>query len=161
MRDMVNINAGEDKIYGFQGDYRFLSNFDPTPLVYGGLQIKTAEHLYNALKTNSLEEALHVLDAPTPGQAKTRGRKVTLKDDWETVKFKAMQTTIGVKFIGNLRLASKLVETGDLELIEANTWHDQIWGDCFCGEPQCDSDGQNNLGKLLMELRSDLSKWIK
>ena len=156
---MVKINK-ENAIYGFQEEYRFLSNFDPTPLVYGGLQIKTAEHLYNALKTNSLEEALHVLDAPTPGQAKTRGRKVTLKDDWETVKYDAMRTSIGVKFIGNLSLASKLVETGDKELIEANDWHDNCWGSCYCGRPSCESDGENNLGKLLMALREDLRKWI-
>jgi ribA/ribD-fused uncharacterized protein len=157
---MVQVYSNDNEIYGFQGDYRFLSNFDPTPLVYGGLQIKTAEHLYNALKTNSLEEALHVLDAPTPGQAKTRGRKVTLKENWDTEKFDAMRTSIGVKFIGNLTLASKLVQTGDKVLIEANTWHDQIWGDCFCGEPSCEEEGQNNLGKLLMDLRSDLAKWI-
>lgn len=157
---MVYINAGEDKIYGFQGDYRFLSNFDPTPLVYGGLQIKTAEHLYNALKTLVLEEALHVLEAPTPGEAKRRGQKVTLKRNWDTEKFQAMRTSVGLKFIGNLSLASKLVDTGDKELIEANMWHDQIWGDCFCGRPECETEGQNNLGKLLMELRSDLRKWL-
>ena len=157
---MVNINAGENTIYGFQGDYRFLSNFDPSPLVYGELQIKTAEHLYNALKTNSLEEALYVLAAPTPGQAKARGRSVSLKDNWETERFNAMRTTIGVKFVGNLRLSTLLVETGDKTLIEANDWHDQVWGDCFCGEPKCEPVGLNNLGELLMELRTDLAKWI-
>lgn len=158
---MVHIQGKENTIYGFQDEYRWLSNFDPTPLVYGGLQIKTAEHLYNALKTNSLEEALHVLDADTPGQAKRRGQKVTLKDNWDNLeKFVAMRTTVGVKFIGNLKLASKLVETGDLELIEANHWHDQVWGDCFCGQPQCETEGKNHLGKILMELRSDLRKWL-
>jgi ribA/ribD-fused uncharacterized protein len=159
MRDMENTEK-ENTIYGFQGDYRFLSNFDPTPIVYGGLQIKTAEHLYNALKTTSLEEALSVLAAETPGQAKKVGRTVTLKDNWETEKFTAMRTTIGVKFIGNLLLSSKLVETGDKILIEANEWHDQIWGDCFCGRPACEPAGLNNLGELLMELRTDLARWI-
>lgn len=157
---MVKINEDENTIYGFQEEYRFLSNFDPSPLVYEGFQIKTAEHLYNALKTNSLQEALYVLSAPTPGQAKARGRGVTLKDNWDTERFAAMRTTIGVKFIGNLSLAAKLVETGDKMLVEANTWHDQVWGDCFCGRPSCEPIGLNNLGELLMELRTDLGKWL-
>lgn len=161
-RYMVHIQSNENEIYGFQGDYRFLSNFDPTPLTYGGQQIRTAEHLYNALKTDSLEEALYVLSAPTAGQAKARGRGVTLKENWDTTeKFKAMRTTVGVKFIGNLDLSVKLLETGSKRLIEANDWHDQIWGDCFCGRPSCEPEGQNNLGIILMELRSDLSKWIQ
>jgi ribA/ribD-fused uncharacterized protein len=148
-------------IYGFQDEYRFLSNFDPTPVVYMGFEFKTAEHLYNAMKTDSLPEALYVMDAPTPGQAKNRGRSVTLRANWQsTERFSAMRATLGAKFIGNRELAQKLVATGDAPLTEANKWHDQTWGDCYCGQPRCAEDGENHLGKMLMELRDDLRRWM-
>jgi ribA/ribD-fused uncharacterized protein len=99
--------------------------------------------------------------APTPGQSKKRGRNVTLRDNWDSIeRFAAMRSTVGAKFLGNRDLAKKLLDTGDCELVEANEWHDQVWGDCYCGEPQCEEDGQNHLGKLLMELRTDLRKWM-
>lgn len=150
-----------DGIYGFQDEYRFLSNFDTTPVVYYGFEFKTAEHLYNAMKTDNLDEALYVMGAPTPGQAKSRGRSVTLRANWQTTeRFSAMRSTLGAKFIGNRELAQKLVATGDATLTEANTWHDQTWGDCFCGQQQCAEEGENHLGKMLMELRDDLKKWM-
>jgi ribA/ribD-fused uncharacterized protein len=150
-----------NRLYGFQGDYRFLSNFDPTPIHYMGFEFQTAEHLYNALKTSNLQEALYIMAAPTPGQSKKRGRNVTLRDNWDSIeRFAAMRSTVGAKFLGNRDLAKKLLDTGDCELVEANEWHDQVWGDCFCGEAQCEEDGQNHLGKLLMELRDDLRKWM-
>ena len=43
----------------------------------------------------------------------------------------------------------KLLDTGDTELIEGNNWHDTFWG-------VCKGKGQNNLGKILMEVRKDI-----
>ena len=53
------------------------------------------------------------------------------------------------KFTQNRVLKEKLVQTGSAQLIEANTWGDQIWGvDKVTGQ------GQNLLGKCLMDVRS-------
>lgn len=41
---------------------------------------------------------------------------------------------------------SKLIATGDSQLIEGNTWGDTYWG-------VCRGKGQNKLGKLLMKVR--------
>jgi predicted NAD-dependent protein-ADP-ribosyltransferase YbiA (DUF1768 family) len=102
------------------------------------------------------------MEAPNAGHAKKRGRTVTLKPNWdETERFKAMRTTLGYKFTGIPYLAKHLVDTGDAYLVEGNTWHDQVWGDCTCGRPSCAVPGKNYLGKLLMELREDLRKWIQ
>ena len=46
-------------------------------------------------------------------------------------------------------LKEKLLATGDAELIEGNHWGDVIWG-------VCNGIGENNLGKLLMNIRNDL-----
>ncbi|MBK9336371.1 MAG: NADAR family protein [Lewinellaceae bacterium] len=46
-----------------------------------------------------------------------------------------------------------LLETGDANLQEGNTWSDTFWGvDLETGA------GENNLGKLLMEIREHLRR---
>lgn len=151
-----------EPILEFKNQYSFLSNFyGKQPIPYSGYSFKTAEHLFNALKTTDRKEAEWVMAAPTPGEAKSRGRAVTLKPNWDEVeRFKAMRTTLGYKFTGIPYLAKFLVNTGDSLLVEGNTWHDQVWGNCTCGRPACSEEGQNHLGKLLMELREDLRKWV-
>jgi predicted NAD-dependent protein-ADP-ribosyltransferase YbiA (DUF1768 family) len=56
----------------------------------------------------------------------------------------------------NQKLAQDLLETGELELIEGNNWHDNFWGSCSC--PKCGSGGLNYLGKILMRIRAELSQ---
>lgn len=153
-----------DMIWGFQGSSFFLSNFyEGEPIRAYGKEFKTAEHMFNALKTTDPEEAQLVIDAPTPAKAKWFGRRVTLKPNWdETERFSAMRATLGAKFIGNSTLTRALLATKDYELWEANKWHDNFWGVCICSS--CSSTaglgaGENHLGRLLMELRDDLRKW--
>jgi len=50
-------------------------------------------------------------------------------------------------------LRNRLLATGDAELVEGTTWGDVTWGiDLNTGE------GENHLGKLLMELRTRYRK---
>jgi predicted NAD-dependent protein-ADP-ribosyltransferase YbiA (DUF1768 family) len=49
----------------------------------------------------------------------------------------------------------KLLATGDEELMEGNTWHDNTWGNCVCAKCQ-NTPGRNMLGMLLMELRQEI-----
>lgn len=151
-----------EAIKGFQGEYRFLSNFweDEKPLHIGGLTAPTAEHLYQALKTNEPREIFWVLDSKSPGEAKRRGREVTVRENWDELRYNAMKTTLGVKFLGNFALMGQLVGTEDAELIESNTWHDNYFGVCSCDK--CADEGKvglNTLGRLLMELRDIGNDW--
>jgi ribA/ribD-fused uncharacterized protein len=124
------------------------------------MEFKSGEHLFNALKTIDITEALWIINADTPGQAKQRGRRVTLKPDWDTKgRFEAMRSTLGAKFLFDHEMSQLLLETEDARLVEGNTWHDNTWGDCICGRPSCQPAGQNYLGRLLTELRNDLGKW--
>jgi hypothetical protein len=45
-------------------------------------------------------------------------------------------------------LRARLLETGDRDLIEENTWNDRFWG-------VCRGHGGNHLGKLLMAIRTE------
>ena len=67
------------------------------------------------------------------------------------MKYDVMYQVCKAKFLQNPDLARKLVETGDAELVEGNTWGDKVWG-------VCDGVGENNLGKTLMRIRDELQK---
>ena len=70
----------------FRGALAFLSNYyaEPFHVPRLGGTVMSGEHAFNALKTHDPAERAHVLAAPTPGESKTRGRKVTLRADWDT-----------------------------------------------------------------------------
>jgi len=67
-----------------------------------------------------------------------------------------MRSAVKAKFKQNSELLKLLIATKPHDLIEGNYWHDNIWGDCLCS--RCKNiKGQNLLGKILMEVREELS----
>ncbi len=136
------------QIDGFHGEYGWLSNFHPCVIYYEGQRFKSVEHAYAAAKTLDLELRELVAQCPTAGKAKRLGRKLQLRADWGEVKLNLMRKFLKQKFL-NPVLGSKLILTGDTELVEGNTWGDTYWG-------VCQGVGENNLGKLLMEIRNNL-----
>ncbi len=140
-------------IAGFRGEYSFLSNFHPfeRPLVFEGISYKTVEHFYVAMKTKNKRIRKLVALHPSKG-LKEFGRNITLRDDWEDVKVSFMLQALRWKFSKyNPTLRRKLVFTKDEYLREDNTWRDTFWGFCV---KTC--RGKNNLGKLLMQIRSEI-----
>ena len=135
-------------IDSFQGEHRWLSNFWLVDVKLEGTTFKSVEHAYMAAKTTdtSLREKIRSFD--TPGQAKRFCKTITLRHDWEQVKLSIMRDLLTQKFQDTV-LASKLLATGDEELIEGNTWGDTFWG-------VCRGVGQNHLGRLLMDIRETL-----
>lgn len=134
----------------FVGPYRFLSNFYPSPVVWGPRRFPTVEHAYQAAKCASWQDAETILGLLTPGTAKRYGRQVKLRGDWEGVKLDVMRMLIARKF-ESIDLAKQLLDTGDALLVEGNEWGDEYWGvDTKL------SRGQNHLGLLLMCTRAAL-----
>ncbi len=128
---------------GFEGPYRFLSNF------YEGGPGLTGEHYFQAAKAATPDQHDWVLAAETPGQAKYRGRSVQMREDWEEVKIDVMTDVVRTKF-QDPTLRQWLDATGDFELVEGNNWGDTFWGvDNQTGE------GENHLGKILMQIREE------
>lgn len=140
-----------DKIDKFDGTkYRFLSNFYTCIVHYDGIIYPSSEHAYQAAKTTdfALREVIAKMD--TPGKTKQAGKRLTLREGWDTMKFNIMSEIVLIKFATNANLRQFLIETGDAELIEGNTWGDQYWG-------VCNGIGENNLGKILMHVRKLLN----
>ena len=68
-----------------------------------------------------------------------------------------MDEVLIAKFTQNPSLKEQLLDTGDVELIEGNTWHDNYWGNCTCSK--CSGIiGRNQLGKTLMNIREEIRK---
>ena len=138
----------------FDGEYAFLSNFYEHPIQYNGIVYPTNEHFFQAMKSLKEDERKMIAAAETPGKAKRLGRAITLRSDWETVKYDIMLMGLRLKF-RNKELREKLRKTEDEYLVEGNYWHDNIWGDCSC-ERCCATPGRNMLGQLLMQVRNEI-----
>lgn len=147
---MASAASAPTIIDSFKGEWAFLSNFAPSPFWHEGLDYPTVEHAFQAMKTLDHGERREISGQPTPGKAKGRGRNVLLRPDWEIVKVGVMRTLVTAKFMSNPNLATKLLSTGDAQLIEGNNWHDRFWG-------VCDGEGENYLGRILMQVRTDIS----
>ena len=135
-------------IFGFNGEYRFLSNFYQTPITYEGITYPSVENAYQAAKTINQEERLQFVKISSK-EAKSLGKKITIREEWDTVKLQVMWNLIYEKFTRNRKLLSFLILTGEKHIEETNWWGDKFWG-------VCRGEGENNLGKLLMKLREKL-----
>jgi hypothetical protein len=85
-------------------------------------------------------------------QAKTywKTHKDEIRSDWNDIKLEVMEKLIRIKFYSNHNLSQKLISTGRKSLIEGNEWNDTYWG-------VCKNRGENNLGKILMKIRGELT----
>ena len=131
-------------ITSFKGKHAFLSNMFPLP---NGLSV---EHLFQASKTLDNYEFNWVLDSKNGYEAKARGKRINLRSDWQEVKDDVMLDCVREKFILWDDLGKLLINTGDQELIEVNTWGDRYWG------TDINFNGLNKLGKILMQVRNEI-----
>jgi hypothetical protein len=139
-----------DKIESFSGVFRFLSNFYSAPVHYEGIEYPTSEHAFQAAKTVDKNQRLNIAMLETPGEAKRYGKTVRIRSAWDDVRVGVMAEIVDAKFTQNPHLLEMLLATDDTELIEGNVWGDTFWG-------VCDGKGENNLGKVLMEVRQHLN----
>lgn len=134
----------------FRGELRWLSNFWPALVVLDDVVYPTVEHAYQAAKTDDWVEREAIRSCQTPGDAKRFAKHLPLPPDWEFRKVYVMRGLLEQKF-QHPELAEKLLATGDAEIIEVNHWGDTFWG-------QCNGEGENHLGRMLMDIRNTLRK---
>lgn len=135
-----------DRICGFSGQYRFLSNFYPVNFVMDGVEYNSSEQAYMCSKTTDPVWIAKIMATKTGGQAKRIGRLVPLRAEWEEkYKMKSMLNSVLHKFLVP-DLWEQLDSTGNAYLEETNTWGDVYWG-------VCDGVGKNWLGRVLMHTR--------
>lgn len=145
-------------ILGFQGEYRFLSNFwiCPNGVTLDGHTFRCSEAAYVAHKldkdkyTKEQREEIYAKLATMDGrESKKYGRNIMVRPDWNKVKVEVMRRVVRAKFEQDRELAGLLRATGNARLEETNHWRDTFWG-------VCNGVGENWLGKILMEVRDQL-----
>lgn len=149
----------------FEGKYGFLSNFYPCVIEHKGITYPSVEHYYVAMKVTEMQflngsyytaadfrELIAIIKSP--GDVKKIGSKLKIRKDWDSKKLEFMKWGVTEKF-KDPKLSEMLLSTGDMELTEGNWWHDNFWGVCTCNK--C-TDGENNLGKILMDVRLNLKQ---
>lgn len=119
---------------------------------HNGIVYPSSENMYQAFKTLERRERKLIAKLP-PNQSKNYWKFNSIKNPtFHADKIGYMELAIRAKF-KNPDLAVKLLRTGSAELIEGN-W----WGDGFWGVVERTGHGHNHLGKLLMQIRKELSE---
>ncbi len=155
----------------FRGNNFFLSNMKPLEnwiTTDHGIDVPTSEHAYQAAKFNNnlvLHENICAARAADGDNrifadglaAKELAHKyqefgVIIVDDWEVAKRGIMLSITRKKYEKNPDLAEMLLGTGDQEIVEGNDWGDRDWG----VDPIGSDNGENNLGKIIMQVRDEL-----
>ena len=142
------------------------SNFYETKFTLDGVEYRSAEHAFQAVKAKTFGDDASftkVLRAKSAQSAKSFGKKVVgFKDEvWTPEKKEGiMKDIVRAKFTQNLELRKKLVDSGDKVLANADA-RDKFWGVGTSATTAIAKDpskwkGENKLGKMLMELRTEL-----
>lgn len=132
----------------FRGPYRFLSNFYPCIVSFEDEYYPSTEHAFQAAKTIFPDARQLIRTATSAALAKRLGRTVVLRPGWNAMRVEVMRGLLIQKF-KTPDLRGKLLSTGNAQLVEGNTWGDVFWG-------VCNGVGENQLGKLLMQVREGL-----
>lgn len=130
--------------------YWGLSNFAPPGFEADGVFWPTVEHYFQAQKFEHDEVKERIRRAASPKDARGLGqsRSHPIRADWDAIREGVMLKALRLKF--NTPTASQLLlSTADHELVESSPY-DYFWGS---GQ---DGTGQNKLGRLLMQLRTEL-----
>lgn len=145
-------------------DYGFMSNWykSPFPLQFGDkiYQFENVEQAMMASKANLMGDQNMfevILNESDPKRVKGLGRKVTNfnPDLWDKYKKQIVKAAITSKFKFNPNLREQLLATGDSYLAEGSPY-DKIWGTGSTSRNPKYWKGQNLLGVILMEVRSEI-----
>ncbi len=137
--------------YRVTDEYGCFSNFSPHPVRLDGKLWPTSEHYFQAQKFADFrhQESIRRTRSPMIAARMGRDRKKPLRPDWEAVKLNIMRHAVRAKFTQHEDLRAILLGTEEATLVE-HTENDGVWGDGG------DGSGENLLGKILMEVRSEL-----
>jgi len=162
----------------FKNEKRYLSNMFLTPVEFKNDPViekycvgfepdnkiyPSTEHIYQMMKSDNPSWKELIKNTDDPHKTKTLVRKhfkkgllfetenyFSLRSDWDDIKYNLMFVLVYLKFSQNEELKQKLISLeGYIE--EKNCWNDTYWG-------TVDGVGQNNLGKILMEVRRILKE---
>lgn len=137
--------------YFYEGPYYLLSNFSAHAIVYEGKLYPTSEHAYQATKFTDETIIEAIRQAPSPLQAKKVAKEHAdaKNPDHSAQKVVMMKKILQAKAAQHQEVREALSKSGQNEIAEDSPI-DYFWG------RGADGSGQNQLGKLWMEIRTEL-----
>lgn len=135
--------------------YGAFSNLYRRPVEFEGEVFATSEHAYQAGKARKPEVRRWLMEAPSPSLLAMAAHGLYYWDvapGWSKFKFDRMRRVLAAKYTQHADLQVLLLSTGEDQLIETATVDNEVnrlWG-------EVNGVGQNMLGKMLMDLRSEL-----
>jgi ribA/ribD-fused uncharacterized protein len=143
------------------GEYRNFSNMAEYPIQIEEKKYPTVEHYYQAMKAQEfdpeMEEKIRL--TPSTKAVKTLGDNIKnfIKEVWDSKQLEIMKRGVRAKFIQHPELMKQLQDTGDKQIGNSDA-RDSFWGIGTSENTEKSKDsskwkGQNQLGKLLMEIR--------
>lgn len=143
---------GKPVMIGFyEHEFYGLSNFSSFQVEMDGKIYPTSEHLYHIYKftDEAIQEKIRLAKSAHDAYYVAREHMAAQRADWHDIKRGVMKKILLAKVEQHPYVKKKLLASGNLELVE-NSWRDGYWG---WGENR---DGENVLGKLWMEVRSEI-----
>ena len=112
-----------------------------SPLVHQGIEYRTVENFYQAMKTpkDALDMRCEIATA-SPEDARAIGEQVKVRPDWQEIRLQVLETALKHKFAPGTKWHTKLRATGDTDIL--------------------DGSKDNHFGNLLMRLRDSREKII-
>lgn len=104
----------------------------------------------NADDSSWLQECLTL----PPNECKKRSREINLRPDWNDVKLNVMYEVLVIKFTQE-PFKSLLLATENENIVEGNFHNDKFWGVDIKLTP---NEGENWLGRLIMDIRTKIKK---
>lgn len=113
-----------------------------------GISYPSNEHFYQAQKFTDPKKREQIANFSFKGLKNFVKSLGAIREDWDGVRDSVMLEGLRYKF-SLPYFKNLLLETKDIELVETNWWGDTYWG-------VCRGKGENRLGKMLMQIRSEL-----
>lgn len=139
------------KITNFRDGFMFLSPFVKESIIIDGVRYRTIIGAYYG--TLYPEHRVIFREISSPSETQSLAMEMGLCRDDETV-FLTMRKVLEIRYKDEKRRA-QLLSTNGLEIVQSNYNHENEWGSCWCRD--CGDKGKNRYGRLLMEIRKELT----
>ena len=163
---------GEEPVLFFgadegKGEWRMFSNMYPAKMQIDSITFASVEHYFQWSKAKLFGDgatAEKIMKTPSAKAVKALGKKAKdfKEEEWNAKKDEIMRTALKAKLMQHPDIKAKLVETGTRPIGEANA-RDKYWGigtgvDTAKAKDSTKWPGKNVLGKMLMDLRTELKE---
>ena len=142
----------ESGCYFYPPEYYVFDNFSSFAVEIDSVLYPTSEHAYHCLKFSDkpdIAEEIRMSRSAHDALRLSQKYANEVAPDWTDNKVAVMKQILLEKVNQHEYVMKKLLDSGDREIVE-DSWRDSFWG---WGE---DQKGDNKLGRLWMEIRSEM-----